>query len=250
MRFSWGRSTGTAAAVAAGMVMLGCLGAPPALAASPSDSAASLLTEVPDLSSLSQLEAELDARGISDEAKRTILKAARNGTPLLAEDPDATPVSTQEVTRGTFAVTVRTFADGSFTETGIEHSLVSTSSSGISPMSVNGCVRSSVSGGYKYSGCEVYTWVGSISMSFHASYTILSNGLDKINSVSGQNISAPLYDLTGWTLKITRTTENSTGPAMARYHVDLHAVIKDVPINTSRNLYLNVGGNSAWDTFG
>jgi hypothetical protein len=240
----------TAAAALIGAVTLGPLTASPALAYTSASVPRSMPAGPLDLSSVSKLEAALDARGISAEAKQTILDAARTGQPLLADDPNATPVSTQNLTRGDFAVAVQTFADGSFIETGVERPVAAAAGSGVSPMSINGCVKSSVSGGTKYAGCQVYTWVGSISMSFYTTYTIVTNGNDKINSVSGQNISAPFYSLTGWSLSILRSTEGASGPALARYHTDLQGSISGIPFSTSRNLYLNVGGNTAWDTFG
>lgn len=250
MKLRTGSRSRIAAFSLAGAVLIGSLVGAPAFA-----NASELLPEysaagVPDISTLAQLEAELDARGVSAAAKVTILEAARTGTPLLADDPTAAPVRTEKVQRSGFTVTVKTFADGSFSEEGTEVAVKAPAPGTITPMSVDGCTASSVTGGTKYTGCKVYYWQGSIAMSFFVTYTILTSGNDKINSVWGENTSAPFYGQSNASLSISRATESASGPALARYYVGLTGTISGVPVNTSRTLSLNVGGNAAWETFG
>lgn len=234
----------------AGAVLIGSLVGTPAFANASEPVPEYSAAGVPNTSTLANLEAELDARGVSAEAEETILEAARTGAPLLADDPAATPVKTERVQRNGFTVIVRTFADGSFSEAGTELAVKAPAPGTVAPMSVDGCTVSSVTGGTKYTGCKVYYWQGSIAMSFFVTYTIFTSGNDKINSVWGENTSAPFYGQSNASLSISRATEGASGPALARYYVGLTGTISGVPVNTSRTLSLNVGGNAAWESFG
>jgi hypothetical protein len=97
--------------------------------------------------------------------------------------------------------------------------MVQTANGVVTPASVESCSKSAVTGGTKYSNCKVYTWVGSWSMSFYADFTIKNGSTpDSINAIRnwawswGGPVSQQSY-----TFAIGQATENSSGPAWARY---------------------------------
>lgn len=96
--------------------------------------------------------------------------------------------------------------------------MVQTSDGVITPASVDNCSSSAVSGGTKYTGCKIYVWVGTWSMSFQADFTIKSNGYDSINPIYNRAWSwgGPVSE-SSHTFVIGQATENASGAAWARY---------------------------------
>ena len=144
--------------------------------------------------------------------------------------------------------TLERYADGSISISGKEEPAVVPPGS-FSTLHVGGCTSGAVSGGKKYYDCEVYTWVGTWSLSFTADYTIKTSGNDSINRVDDEAVS-----MTGWSvdkekLVITRATENSVAKATARYSVTRSQNIAGYPIRVeSKWIQLNVGANKATET--
>lgn len=121
--------------------------------------------------------------------------------------------------------------------------MVQTADSVVTPASVDGCAKKAITGGYKYTNCKIFTWVGSWSMSFYADFTIKSgSAADSINSVRNWAWSwGGSVTQTSHNLSIGQATENSNGPAWARYT----GVFTGPLIGTKTEwVSLWVGGNS------
>ncbi len=104
---------------------------------------------------------------------------------------------------------------------------------------------SSVSGGKKYTGCEIYTWVASISASFKADYIIYTSKPDTITAKYGNKWSVLAgTEITNEKFSTLRTTEDGNGPATVELRADYKAL--GVPIGYA-SMRLYVGGNAAWD---
>ncbi|WP_420097293.1 hypothetical protein [Brevibacterium sediminis] len=76
-----------------------------------------------------------------------------------------------------------------------------------------------MTGGTKYSNCKVYTWVDWWSMSFYADFTILTNGMDRIDAIRNPTYSVnALYRATStYSFTIGKKYETAGNPAWARY---------------------------------
>lgn len=162
----------------------------------------------------------------------------------------AEPTSSVESVNDAGAVeTVSYFADGSISITTVEQPVEVSQTGGVAARAVTGCTVSNITGGKKYSNCWVDTWVGTIAMSFYATFDIFTNGKDVIRSVYGGAYSlGPYLEVKKETLKIDRVTEISgSSPAQASYRLDVKYFVPlaNVPyMERSNYLWLRVAENT------
>lgn len=157
---------------------------------------------------------------------------------------DAAPVNEKTLKTETSVLTIRTFADGSISTTGINASPASTSR-GVTPLSVSGCTVSSGSGYRTFTNCKVEGTNGNVSVWFYANYTLVQGAADYISwygsaaasSVPGST-SKPFWsvvrlnELAGTRAQVSATTTWSYGVGSQTYTTSL-----------------GVGGDSAVSSF-
>lgn len=207
---------------------------PTAPSATPTSSEEQAFQEMAD-----GLSVFLPSHGVSEPTRAALIAKLHSGILLNSMD-GSDPVSTQ-----TFGgTTVETFADGSVRELKVETPVTPPAPGGISPMAgIAGC-SSSTSGSYSYrTNCLVSRWDGIISQGFHADFTYVTPGYDRIDSVY-----SPTYAVFGATsasqtyFGILKKVENASGAARAE-----HRVSAQLPIIGSVSYYLrlNVGAGGA-----
>lgn len=190
-----------------------------------------------------------------------------------ADNPNAVPVSTERQAKDGFNQTTQRFNDGSVaysfvetpsaTEERIPDAVkvareIPAVSAGISPskdsddrtmstnaLGVGNCSGYSSGSGYSIArDCLVTGTTGSVSMTFRATYTLLTgSNNDQINSVNTKRAYVTGGTAGVPTLNITKSKESSSGPARAIEKVDFTRFAGGT---STHRLALNVGGNSAW----
>jgi hypothetical protein len=138
---------------------------------------------------------------------------------------------------------VSEFADGSISAKYVGSGVPGSSQLEMSPMGVNDCGYSSGKTG-NFSNCNIYMWVGAVSMGFKANFTINASGYDKITllwgaswAIGGACSASQLYFGT------PKATESSTGPAIGLLTVQAQMCV--VGYNSNFNSELAVGSNKA-----
>ena len=154
-------------------------------------------------------------RGVAEETATKLADAFLRGEVPDSSKADAVPISEETHRDGNWVVTVRTFADGSISESRLEQPDFSTDS-GYSTRSVGSCEgTSSGTGWYSYSNCRVEEETSWVALSFRADYT-RSGGLGAISAVRQPYQWAALGTATTPVLSITRSMQNTSGPATAQ----------------------------------
>lgn len=151
------------------------------------------------------------------------------------------PVSTSRKTTQGQVWTVDRFPDGSVVAQSIEQAPLKPG--GVQPMGVNDCGYTSGKFG-NYSNCNIYYWVGVVSLNFKANFSIVSGGYDRITLAwsftysIGAACSASIASS-----GIVKGTESATGKAIAGFVVN--AQMCGVPFSQTFPSYLYVGSNKA-----
>jgi hypothetical protein len=191
--------------------------------------------------------------GVSVGTQESLISGLLSGDPWDSMS-GGKPVSVRELKpQDGHTRSLAVFQDGSIAVSGSQLP-AATSKGGVGTQSVSGCRKTVVAGGTKYNGCSVHTWVGTISLSFRADFTIYTSAKDKIDAVYDKAYSfGPALSSTGDSLVVNRTTEVSgTVPAEAQYSVTTVYYVPgtSTPYMTRVNkLWLRVATNTYQDNF-
>lgn len=134
-----------------------------------------------------------------------------------------------------------TFPDGSVIEQRIEIPNM------MYPSAISGGTVSSGSGYSTYKGVKVSKTSGLMGMGFYADYTIVQNGSDIIENIYDRWVKVVGGSYSVSTFEITRRTEVSSSPAMAKLIADI-SWVGGITGSGTEWLYLNVGKDKAWSS--
>lgn len=161
------------------------------------------------------------SRGVPEGTYGPLVDHFLAGTLMDSMQADQTPTTVKQIQRGGFTVTQSTFADGSISETEIQNpntgTSVAASSRAVAPQSVGQCASTTPSHyDTRYNNCVVAADNSFLQITFHATYDIVQgDNNDLINEVTAPYAYAINGTAPTPTLKITKKSENASGPATA-----------------------------------
>lgn len=124
---------------------------------------------------LAQLNANFDLLGVASSARTGLLQKYAQGQGW-DNSSGAAPVTVDTYRIGITDYTRDVYPDGSVSLASVEHPTTPTTSGGITPMSLTGCVYSYGTGVATWSNCQVYKNNGVLTEMFHADYWQYAGG--------------------------------------------------------------------------
>jgi hypothetical protein len=189
------------------------------------------------------------ARGVPERTYGPLVDHFLSGTLMESMQEGRSPSAVKTIQRDGFTVTQSIFEDGSISETEIQNPSAGASSSvsqrSVTPQSVGQCASTTPSHyDTRYNNCVVAADNSFLQIAFHTTYDLVQgDNNDVINEVSAPYAYAIGGTAATPSLKITRKTENASGPATAT---------ASTAYNSSRgggsftaSLSLKVGNNKA-----
>jgi hypothetical protein len=196
----------------------------------------------------SKVRSFLEGQGITGETEDLLVRKSKGG---VAWDSviGAKPVSTSSSVNSGYSVTTVTYADGSKNVTGVELPISADESLATqthtpgrtSAGTISNCSRSGTNT-YIYTGCRVYGNVGTLNMSFTASYQVPNTAMagpyqaTKITSATNQasTVVAGNYSQEYFGIRIGSATPSTA--ANARYQVNYSGIFGAQTVRLDLNL--------------
>jgi len=218
------------------------------LAAAPGPASAQV-TEDPQQDAIASARTFFSQFGVAADVQDRLISDYLSGEQWDASSSTSRPTSTRIFDDGVYDYTLRTYPDGSINVVRVERPTSSTGPNEVSTQGIGGCTRV-VSGGQDHrNGCKVDFWWGLVSLSFYSSFTYITPGFDRIDSVWGASWSIGGACSTDRNyFGINKKVESSTGPARAR--LEVQAQMCGVAYTTTFFLQLTVGAGGAKYTYG
>jgi hypothetical protein len=212
-------------------------------------SAATAATPVIDLtdSEESQLRVFFDTFDVDTATQDELIATFESGGRWDSLSSESAPTSVDERVINGIPWMVTEYADGSVAASGIGGSPTSAEKAelargGLSTQGVNDCGYSAGKTG-SFSNCNIYYWVGAVTSSFRADFTIRS-GTDFITSARDSNFTAVgACSSSAPNPSIVRSIESGSSPAEAGFTAS--ATMCVTGFTTTFPNYLRVGGNQA-----
>jgi hypothetical protein len=181
---------------------------------------------------------------VDESTQHQLIRAYIAGEQWDSASSSNIPITVAAYKQNGYDYTVNTYVDGSINVLRIQEAVAPGELGGISE-----CTQI-VNGSQDHrNGCKVDFWYGLVSMSFKANFTYVTPGYDRIDMIYGANNTVGgACDVNTTYFGIVQSTENSNGPARARYEVQ--AQMCGVPYSTTFFLELTVGAGGANFNFG